>query len=56
MLDTTYFRLVGFILFRYLIAFLSPDIDSNFYKDYFDFLYKTLGILNNEKKKSLAKL
>ena len=42
------------LLLHYLddfIAFLAPDIDPAPYKDYFDFLCKTLGISNNEKKK-----
>lgn len=33
------------------IVFLSPNVDPAPYKDYFDYLYKTLGITNNEKKK-----
>lgn len=35
-----------------VIAFLSLNIDSNPYKDCFDFFYKILGFSNNEKKKS----
>lgn len=34
-----------------LIAFLPLDIDLISYKDYFDFICKTLCISNNEKKK-----
>ncbi len=46
--------ITGWLLLYYLddfIAFLSPDVDPIPYKDYFDFLCKTLGISNNEKKK-----
>lgn len=38
------------------IAFLSPNVDSTPYEDYFDFLCKTLGILNNEKKKQRGRV
>lgn len=46
--------IAGWWVLHYLddfIAFLPPDIDPIPYKDYFDFLCKTLGISNNEKKK-----
>lgn len=33
------------------IAFLPPNVDYTAYENYFDFLCKTLGISNNEKKK-----
>ena len=38
------------------ITFLSPNVDPVSYKDYFDFLCKTLGISNNEKKKRQGKV
>ena len=46
--------IAGWLVLYYLddfIAFLRPDIDPVPYEDYFNFLYKTLGISNNEKKK-----
>lgn len=33
------------------IAFLPSNVNLIFYKDYFNFLYKILNILNNKKKK-----
>lgn len=46
--------IAGWLILYYLddyIAFLPPNIDLIPYKNNFDFLYKTLGISNNEKKK-----
>ena len=45
---------VSWLVLHYLddfITFLSSNVVSTSYEDYFDFLCKTLGISNNEKKK-----
>lgn len=44
----------GWLVLHYLddfIAFLPPFVDSSPCENYLDFLCKTLGISNNEKKK-----
>ena len=51
--------IAGWLILHYLdsfIPFLSPNVDVTYYKDYFDFLCKTLSIFNNEKKKNRAQL
>lgn len=39
-----------------LSLFLPPGVNSTPYKDYFDFLYKILGISNNKKKKKRGQI
>lgn len=46
--------IASWLLLHYLddfITFLPPSVDLTTYENYFNFLYKTLGMSNNEKKK-----